>query len=111
MKICPHCGQRIRQSPDQAILSGLDYTSGISKGTGSPIPASLYAAAMPTDTRRADFNRWFMTGPPEREGYVRGPFPPEQIERLVRSGAIAPDFVDEQGVQSYVLAKFRGRRG
>lgn len=106
--ICRRCGNLITAASDQAILAGLDYREGwVSKRTGLPIPASLYAAAHPLDSRKADFSRWFMTGPRDRRGFVPGPFSHEQVQRLARSGQIVPEFIgDDRVPHTYVLRKF-----
>jgi hypothetical protein len=45
----------------------------------------------------AQWDEWFLTGPQERPGYVQGPFPLEQVQRLIESGRLKPEVVAENG--------------
>jgi hypothetical protein len=103
---CPTCGQPWPQHSrvsDEAILRAL---VGGTSGRNGTIPHQLYAAALASDTRLADTERWYLTGPRDRPGFVRGPFPLSQVDRLAKSGRQKADVTGQDGtVQAWILAK------
>lgn len=84
----------------------LDALGHVSSGRRAPLPAQLYAAG--NCYGGADLGSWWVTGPIDRPGYIRGPFPKSRIDRLVNAGAIVPDVVNKFGeAEAYVLPKFK----
>lgn len=70
-------------------------------------PYQLYVAARADNTKLPDWNRWFLTYSRSRS-CPQGPFRLVQVQRLVESGHLQPDFVDDEGnIQAWIL---RGNR-
>ncbi len=106
MTWCRYCGPPSASSgaSDAQILAAL--SGPISTRLGTRIFTSmpeLYVAAGPNEGG-ADWSTWYVTGPPEREGYVAGPFSLAQVQRLVESGRLQVGAVDRDGnIHSYSL--------
>lgn len=88
---------------DKAIIAALVHPTPRPYNGRSCAPW-LYVGCGPGGSG-VDWNSWYVTGPDDRRGYVKGPFPREQVLRLVRSGEIEPEVVAPDGsVQAYALA-------
>lgn len=106
MKRCPHCGQEMPvAATDKEILAALVHPSTRTYGRKSNVTEPwLYVAAGPNG-RGANWNHWYVTGPDDREGYIRGPFAHDQVLRLAAAKAIVP--VDDMDGKpfAYTLAR------
>lgn len=105
MKRCPHCRQPMpapsgvhSSVPDEAILRALEGGEWRKvRGVRRFFPPNLYVSAHRDNSREADWSRWYVTGPDTRPNYVRGPFPLEQVQRLVESGRLRVAHADASG--------------
>ena len=87
-------------SIEEAILLSLNFCS---YGRRGPIPAQLYASAHVRNSKMADFDNWYVTGPPDRSNYVKGPFSRDTVARVVATGRLRADcFIDDKPV-AYIL--------
>lgn len=108
-KICPTCQRPlpedvIRRVPDEQIIAALatPRTEFVKRKPTKMWPW-LYASS--DGGRGADFRRWYVTGPRDRVGYIRGPFPPEQVRRIAASGKIKPVVVEDGLALAYKIAE------
>lgn len=70
-------------------------------------PYQLYCSARSDNSKLPDWGRWYITYSGSRP-CAQGPFPLEQVQRIIESGALEPDFVDSDGnIQMWIL---RGNR-
>lgn len=93
---------------DQEILTSLEdgrwYTV---KKQERWFPYKLYASARKDNSKLPDWDRWYITYSGVRH-CAQGPFPLTQVQRLIESGNLEPDFVDSDGnIQMWIL---RGNR-
>jgi hypothetical protein len=107
--ICPHCRQEMPQ-PSQTPVSDAQIVRALSvpreevvKGKRVKMWPWLYASS--DGGRGADLRCWYVTGPPDRDGYVKGPFPADQVRRIARSGRIEPEVIEHGEVLAYKLAE------
>jgi hypothetical protein len=75
---------------DAQLIAALRHCGPFRGRGGKEIEPWLYAVADPWDPRKADLTRWFVTGPAERQGYIKGPFPREQVDRVAAAAPISP---------------------
>jgi len=116
-KLCPRCSQKLPTEtpvsvPDDAILKALKYSSPNTHGKNGPAKPWLYAAADPWNSREADLDHWYVTGPRDRRGYIAGPFSYDQIQRVAATGKLSVVCRDNSGTAiAYELAHPSNREG
>lgn len=100
---CPYCNQampveRRVNASEQVLLAALRHPSERIYGRNQkPCKPWLYAAADQYDTRKADRSRWYVTGPEDRKGYIKGPFSEDQVARVAATGKLRSVCRDDDG--------------